>query len=290
MDTLGPMTRTIKDTAILLDVLAGYDGHDLITAYAVGHIPPSFKDALVGGSLKGTRLGVIREPMDPRADPSSEEYKGFRVVTDQAIRDLRSLGAEIVDPVSIPGLQERVRNLYEGNIFETERALADYFSQLPNAPLNSLADIVSSGKVVPARVETLKSSIAHSIEEPGYLKLLLLQEETRRLILALMADHRLDALVYATFDHPPAIVPSDALVNPKLNIQGLGNNRRLSPILGFPALTVPAGMSREGIPVGIEFMGRAFTESILLRVGYAYEQATHHRSPPSSAPRVPGEP
>ncbi len=78
MDTLGPITRTVRDTAILLDVLAGYDSHDLITAYAVGHIPPSFKDAVVSGNLNGTRLGVIREPMDPRTDPSSEEYKKFR--------------------------------------------------------------------------------------------------------------------------------------------------------------------------------------------------------------------
>ena len=168
--------------------------------------------------------------------------------------------------------------------------MADYFAELPNAPLKSLSDIVSSGKVVPARVGTLKSSIGRSAEEPGYLKLLLLQEETRRLVLGLMADHRLDALVYATFDHPPALVASDALVDPKVDIQGLGNNRRLSPILGFPALTVPAGMSRDGLPVGIEFMGRPFTESMLLRLGYAYEQATHHRRPPSSAPRLRGEP
>lgn len=290
MDTLGPISRTVRDTAILLDVIAGYDAHDPMTAYAVGHIPLSYKDALIKGGLSATRLGVIREPMDPKADPSSEEYKRFRRVTDQAIRDLRLLGAEIIDPVTIPDLKERVRNVYEGNIFETERAMADYFADHPNAPLKSLSEIVNSGKVIPARVGALRSSIGRSVEESGYLKLLLLQEETRRLVLALMADRRLDALVYATFDHPPAVVASDALVNAKTDIQGLGNNRRLSPILGFPALTVPAGMSSDGLPVGIEFMGRPFTEPMLLRLGYAYEQMTHHRRPPASAPRLRDEP
>jgi Asp-tRNA(Asn)/Glu-tRNA(Gln) amidotransferase A subunit family amidase len=104
-----------------------------------------------------------------------------------------------------------------------------------------------------------------------------------------MADRQLDALVYATFDHPPAVVARDALVNPKIDVQGLGNNRRLSPVLGFPALTVPAGTTSDGLPVGIEFMGRPFTEPLLFRLGYAYEQATHHRKPPNSAPPLSGE-
>jgi amidase len=290
IDTLGPLTRTVRDSAILLDVLAGYDSHDLMTAYAVGHIPNSYKDTLVKGGLKRTRLGVIREPMDPKADPSSDDHKGFRVVTDGAIRDLSSLGAEVIDPVTIPDLKERIRSLDEGNVFETERAMADYFGLHPNAPLKSLSEIVSSGKVVPARLGTLKSSIGRTVGEPAYLNLLLRQEETRQLVLAIMADQRLDALVYATFDHPLAIVASDALVNPKIDIVGLGNNRRLSPVLGFPALTVPAGMSSDGLPVGIEFMGRPFTEGILFGLGYAYEQATHHRTPPASTPRLRNEP
>ena len=160
--------------------------------------------------------------MDPKADPSSAEYKSFRVVTDHGIRDLAALGAEIIDPVTIPDLKERVRSVYEGNVFETEHAMGDYFAARPNAPLKSLSEIVFSGKVVPARMAALKSSIGRSVQEVGYLKLLLIQEETRRLVLGLMADRQRDALVYATFDHPPAVVASDALVNPKVDIQGLG--------------------------------------------------------------------
>ncbi len=288
MDTVGPITRTVRDAAILLDVLAGYDSRDVITSYAVGHIPKSYRDSLQGG-LKGTRLGIIREPMDPKADPTSAEYKSFRSVTDHAIRDLAALGAEIIDPVTIPELKERVKNLYEGNVFETEHAMTEYFAGHPNAPLKSLSEIVASGKVVPARVVALKGSVGRSVGEVGYLKLLLLQEETRRLVLALMAERQLDALVYATFDHPPSVVATDALVNPKIDLQGLGNNRRLSPVIGFPALTVPAGLSTDGLPVGIEFMGRPFSEPMLFQFGYAYEQATHHRKPPNSSPPLPNE-
>jgi amidase len=110
------------------------------------------------------------------------------------------------------------------------------------------------------------------------------QEELRKQVLALLADLTLDALVYATFDHPPALVAEAALTNPKIDIQGLGSNRRLSAVTGFPALTIPAGTATDGMPVGIEFMGRPFTEPLLLKVGYAYEQGTHHRKPPRSRP------
>ena len=112
------------------------------------------------------------------------------------------------------------------------------------------------------------------------MELLLRNEETRQLVLSLIADHRVDALVYATSDMPPALVAADALTNPNTQFQGLGNNRRLAPILGFPALTVPAGFTSDGLPVGIEFLGRPFSEATLLNMGYTYEQGTRHRKPP----------
>ena len=289
-DTLGPITRTVRDAAVLLDVIAGYDPHDRITAYSVGHIPASYRASLTSEGLKGARLGIIREPMDPKADSKSDDYKRFRAVTDRAIRDLKLLGAEILNPLTIPDLKDRIRKLYEGNVFETEQAIDDYFAQHANAPVKSLAEILRSGKVVPARATTLRSNLGRSTNETGYLKLLLLQEETRQLVLALMADNHLDALVYATFDQPPAFVTPDALTNPKIELQGLGNNRRLSPVLGFPAMTLPGGLTADGLPVGLEFLARPFSENTLFRLGYAYEQGTHHRRAPPSEPALRDEP
>jgi amidase len=276
-DTLGPVTRTVKDTAIVLDVIAGYDPQDPITAYAIGHIPSSYTSFLASDGLKGARIGVIRQPMDPKAEPSSVDYQKVRVVIDRAIADLNSLGAQIVDPVVIPNLVERVNRPYDDNIFETEPATNKYLSQHPNAPVKTLRDILLSGKVVPSRVRVLMNSVGRSTDDPGYLKIMLSVEETRQVVLGIMADNRLDALVYATFDHQPMVIPSDAMTNPMIDTVGLGNNRRLSPILGFPAMTVPAGFTSDDLPVGIEFLARPFAEGTLLKFGYAYEQATHRR-------------
>ena len=103
-----------------------------------------------------------------------------------------------------------------------------------------------------------------------------------------MADHRLDALVYATFDHQTTVIASDVLTNPDTEDgYALGNNRYLSPVIGFPALTVPAGFTTDNLPVGLEFLGRPFTEATLLRFGYAYEQRTARRQPPSTTPALP---
>ena len=94
------------------------------------------------------RLGIIRDPMDPKTDTSSEDYKKFRVVTDQAIRRLELLGAELVHPFSIPELKDRGGKAYEADVFETEEATGRYLAQHPDAPGKSLSDIVNSGRVV----------------------------------------------------------------------------------------------------------------------------------------------
>jgi amidase len=158
-DTLGPITRTVRDAAIVLDAIAGYDPDDPVTAYAVGQIPNSYTSFLVRDGLKGARLGVIRQPMDAKTDPASEDYRKVRTVIDRAIGDLRALGAEIVDPVTIPALIERVNKPYDGNVFETEPAINRYLAEHPNAPAKTLREILMSGKVVPSRVRVLMNSV-----------------------------------------------------------------------------------------------------------------------------------
>jgi amidase len=105
-----------------------------------------------------------------------------------------------------------------------------------------------------------------------------------------MADQRLDAILYATFDHQTTPIAADVLTNPATkDAYGLGSNRNLSPATGFPAIAVPAGFTSDALPVGIELMARPFAEPLLFGLAYAYEQGTMNRKPPSTTPPLPGE-
>ena len=149
----------------------------------------------------------------------------------------------------------------------------------------SLKEILLQGQVTPRRGPALMSVIGKTTLDPGYLEIMLAREQIRQSVLSAMADAQLDALIYATFDHQTTLIPPDALTNPDPGDRyGWGNNRRLSPVTGFPAITVPAGFTEDDLPVGIELLGRAFSEGMLLRLAYAYEQATQRRRPPATTP------
>ena len=291
-DTMGPMTRTVRDAAILLDAIAGYDPNDPITAYSVGHIPDTYTSGLDANRLRGTRIGVLREPMDAGAEPSSDDYRKVRAVIDRAIEELAALGAEIVDSLVIPDL-ELVRGVGIvrgiGNNFETEQATDDYLAEHPNSPVSTLSEILLSGVVIPWRARGMMGAVGKTTDDPGYLVVIQKREALRRSVLNVMADESLDAIVHATFDHQPTLIASDAETNPNPSDgYGWGDNRGLSPAIGFPALTVPAGFTTDYLPVGLEFLGRPFTEEMLLGFGYAFEQATNHRRPAPTAPRLEG--
>ncbi len=284
-DTLGPVARTVRDAALIFDAIVGYDPKDPITAQAVGHVPATYTASLRSDGLKGARIGIIRQPMDARTDVHSDDYRRVRAVIDKAIADLRSLGAEIVDPVTIPDVIGRVTQGYDGNVFETEEAINAFLAARPNTPVKTLREILLSGKVAPARARTLITSLGRSTDDPGYVQVRRVSDQTRQIVFTLMADHRLDALAYATFDQTPGRIPHDVMTRTVVeDSRGFGNNRFLSPIIGFPALTVPAGFTSDGLPVGLELMARPYAEPTLFRFAYAYEQLTRHRRPPDTVP------
>jgi Asp-tRNA(Asn)/Glu-tRNA(Gln) amidotransferase A subunit family amidase len=192
----------------------------------------------------------------------------------------------VVDPVTVPDLAQRVTRAWDVNVFETEPAMNKYLAEHPNAPFKTLRDILLSGRVVPSRVRVLMSNIGRSPEEAGYLQALRINDEIRRDVFTAMAEHRVDALVHATYDHQQALLGARDMTDPQLDTTGQGSNRRLSPVLGFPALTVPAGFTSDGLPVGLEFLARPYAEPTLFRFGSAYEQATRHRKAPSTTPAL----
>lgn len=299
-DTMGPMTRTVGDAARLLDVIAGYDPDDPVTAYAVGNVPTTYTSALVPDALRGARIGVIRTRRDtviarppvPAGDTlavrrdsiaraNAAEFAKVAPLFERALAELRALGAELVDSLSVPPVAGRAI----GNDFETEEATDRYFAQHPNAPYRTLKEILLAGGVNPTRARALMSYVGKSTRDADYGAVLQSREALRIAMLKLMADLRLDAVVYATYDAPPAPIPADALTNPRaIDGYGRGDNRGLSPLLAWPALTVPMGFSSDGLPAGLEFLGRPWSESRLLGFAYAYEQATKHRRPPATTP------
>ena len=227
--------------------------------------------------------------MHATADPKSEDYRKVRAVFDRAVGELQTLGAQLVDPITIPDVIDRLNKAYDGNVFETEAAMNKYLAEHRNAPFRTLREILLSGRLVPSRALTLMTVVGKSTDDIGYLQVLRVQQETRQLVFALMADQRLDAFMYATFDHQVGVMADDVMTRPVVeDFAGIGNNRRLSPVLGFPAVAVPAGFTTDGVPVGIEFMARPFAEPMLLKIAFSYEQGTRHRKPPaltSSGPR-----
>ena len=285
-DTMGPLARTVVDAALLLDAIVGYDPKDPLTAYAVGHSPKSYAARLSREALRGARIGVLRDPMDTSIRRTSEEYQKVRVVVDRAIAALRTQGATVVDSVVI----DRLAVLGDiGNDYETEQATDAYLKEHPNAPVKTFKEIMLSGVVTPWRARAMMGLVGKTTNDPGYLKVIHQREALRLSVLQAMADQKLDAIVYATFDEQPTVIAADVLTNAKpKDDYGKGDNRGLSPAIGFPALTVPAGFTSDAMPVGLEFLGRPFTEELLLGFGYAFEQATHHRRPPGLTPPLGG--
>lgn len=305
-DTMGPMTRTVGDAARVLDVIAGYDPNDPVTAYAVGEVPPTYTAALKPGALRGARIGVLRMRRDTdttrragdsttRADTAAArrdsiarfnaaEFAKVAPLFERAIADLRAQGAVIVDSLRTP----TVPGSRVGNDFETEQATDGYLAQHPNAPYKTLKEILLAGEVNPWRARALIEYVGRTTDEAGYGAVMRYREALRVAMLKLMADERLDAVIYATYDAPPSVIASDVLTNPRPDDgYGRGDNRGLSPSLAWPAISVPMGFSPDSLPAGLEFLGKPFTESQLLGFAYAYEQATKHRRAPGTTPALP---
>jgi len=246
-DTLGPITRTVRDTAIVLDAIAGYDPEDPITAWSYGQQPETYTRFLVADGLAGMRFGVVRAPMSRDTDTGAADYKEIQAAISKSVADLVARGAQVIDPITIPGLAEMVAaGGSGGDSFEAEGAINAFLAQFPNAPARTLREIVDSPLVIAKRREELGRSLGRTTDEAGHVKQARVRDELRTLILKVMADNKLDALIHATYDHAPAIVPKSTP----------GTNRVLASSTAFPAISVPAGFFSDGLPIGIEFLGR----------------------------------
>jgi amidase len=271
-DIAGAVTRTVADTAAVLQVIAGEDPNDPATAAGRGRVDANYAAALRRDGLKGARLGVLHQAYDtPTLD---KEVDGvFR----GALGELRNLGAEVIDPVAVVEL-DTLRRTQGGGCNQFKYDLNRFLGALGDkAPMHSLEEIIKSRRFHPsiqARLESSQSSEDVPGETAGCKARDAFRENLRAAVLALMTDQRLDALIYPTWSNPPRLIGD-------LNTPGGDNNQFFSPSTGFPAITVPMGFTRgDTLPAGLQFFGRPWSEATLLRLAYAYEQATRHRRPP----------
>ena len=274
-DVAGPMARTVADAVAVLQVVAGYDPADSLTLAVRDRTIPNYAASLVRDGLKGARIGVLRQAYErPTLDPE------VRDVFVQALDELRRGGATIVDSVPLPTL-DSLRRAQSGGCnpfkYDLERWMA---STGGRTPVKSLAEVLSSNRYHPSIQKRLEAAQAVDVppeKNPGCRSREQFRQGLRTAVLRAMDALRLDALVYPTWSNPPRLIGD-------LNTPHGDNSQLFSPSTGWPAITVPMGYTRGQLPAGMTIFGRAWSEPVLIRLAYAYEQATRHRHPPPSAP------
>ncbi len=290
-DVGGPMARSVADAAAVLSAIAGYDPADPITKRSEGHTEADYTRFLDSNGLQGARIGVFRRYVDREGtDPQ------IKALTDAAVADLRAQGATVVDPFDLPDYDALTKGLGCGDFQADLNAYLASHGQA--APYSTLAAIVASGLYLPYIEAQMKSAVAPRDTKPAEAaegKPAASARPSRRgacadvyhdppkivfrdALLAAMDKNRLDAIVYPTWSNSPRKVG-------ELKSPAGDNSQVLSPQTGFPAITVPMGFTSQEadalLPAGLTFLGRTFSEATLIRLAYAYEQATQHRRPPA---------
>lgn len=280
--SIGPMARTVEDLARLLDVLVGYDRADPTTANGVRHIPKSFTAALTKDGLRGVRIGIVRQRIGMGSDPDSADYKRVTEVFDRAVEELAVAGAVTVDPIVISKLDELLAKRAAAYSAES---FMNWMSRSSEPPFRSYEDFISN----PTYREVMwrRSGGRPPYWNGTHYEHLIAREELKTQLLTLMADHDLDVIVHKSVEHTPTLI-RDGVNPPYLNQTGAPFiNTFLEDV---PSITVPAGFTNEGRPVGITFLGASNTDASMIRYAYAYEQSTLHRVPPTTTPPLPSEP
>src|SRR2546423_2701608 len=277
-DTAGPMARTVTDAAILLGALTGVDPRDDATKASEGKAHPEYTKFLDPKGLRAARIGVARN------------FFGFHERVDKlmetAIEEMKKLGAVMVDPADIPSKGKFGGSEFEVLLYEFKADLNAYLASLGfDAPVRSMKEVIEFNEQNREREMPhfgqeifLKAQAKGPLTDKAYLDAL---EKNRRLardegIDAVMNQHQLDAIITPTAG--PAWMTD--LVN---GDHETGGSSWPAAVAGYPSITVPAGAG-SGLPVGISFFGRVYSEPMLLKLAFAFEQATRVRQPPPFLP------
>jgi amidase len=281
-DTAGPIARTVADAVALLGAIAGEDQADAATHAAAGRRLEDYSQFLDPDGLRGARIGVVRNTLfgySPAADRLAEA----------ALERMKQQGAIAIDPANIPTLGKFDAGEFDVLLYEFKAGLNAYLAALgPAAPVRSLKDLIAFNETKKDQeMKHFGQEIFLMAESKGPLT----SDDYRRALAsnrrmagpdgidAVMDRHDLDALVAPTF--APAWMVD--LVNGDSFPSGAASPSSIAAVAGYPHITVPMGYYR-GVPVGLSFFGTAWSEPTLIKIAYAYEQATKHRRPPTFAP------
>ncbi|MCW8925630.1 MAG: amidase family protein [Xanthomonadales bacterium] len=267
-DVGGPLARSVIDLVTVLDTTVGADPADTQSSAAEGHVPDSYRKFLDKEALQGARLGLLKAYLKT-STPFGEVTKVIR----EAVDALAGSGVEIVE-VEIPGLDELLRSSGVINMefgFDLERYLRQ-----SGADVQTLEEILASGRYHAALQARYRSSTGLQEGSEKYQERLARRPEIARLLTTALAEHRLDALVYPTIRIKPQITGEPQY----------SSLCQLAAHSGLPAITIPAGFTPDGMPVGIELLANPFEEGRLLALAYAYEQSARPRRPPARTPSL----
>jgi Asp-tRNA(Asn)/Glu-tRNA(Gln) amidotransferase A subunit family amidase len=278
-DAVGPIAKSVGELALVLDAVTGSDPEDVVTADADRHRSQSFTTALDAKALAGARVGVLRQLF---VGITGERQAAQAM--ESVIAELRSAGATIVD-VSIPDLDERYRSARGAAPGSLKAAWNAYLSRGAKAgePTITLERLLASGKLAPASArrfeDALKPTPTGAELDTATARFYSSRDAFRDLFVNLMDRERLDALLYPANQARPATHEG--------GLERYGEEPGTceeSAMTGLPQVTVPAGMLDGKHPFGISFLGRLWDDRRVLALAFAYEQATHHRRPPSLDP------
>jgi Asp-tRNA(Asn)/Glu-tRNA(Gln) amidotransferase A subunit family amidase len=282
---MGPMARTVRDLARLLDAMVGYDAEDPVTALGVARAPGSYMQSLDADGLRGARIGILRDSIGGQSEPGSDDFKKVDVVFEKNVAELRSSGAVVVDPIVIPDLKTLLARRAT-NPDVADEAMRRYLARNPGSPFASRDDIAKSpdmAKSIPPSKAAVWAGARPTTDLAKWGAYLHAREQLLVNIAKVMADNRLDAIVHKSVEHQPSLI-KDGMDPPYVSGKGVPT---LNTFLVYAAsMTVPSGFTSDHLPTGITFFGLPYTEPALIKLAYAYEQATHHRLPPKTTPAL----
>jgi len=276
-DEVGPITRTVKDAALLFDVMVGFDPQDPITAFGVGRTPPGYAAALDARALKGARIGVMTNLYG-----TAERHAEVNRAMEQVMRQMEAGGATVVR-FALPEYDTLLPALATDR-YEARAAMDKYLGGLgPNAPITSFRQLVDARTASPDIQKTMEAEIAidDGMASAAYKDRTLNRDKLRLAIAAKMAELKIDAILYPL---------QKVLVSAANQPEQPERNGTLSNATGYPAVTFQAGFSAPGgtaplgVPIGAELLGRDYAEPRLLSIAYALEKAAPVRKPPQSTP------